>query len=529
MSNQLRINFENDTIEESMMENSLYNWCIANDKLFILEEWDYEKNGDITPKNISPGSDKVVWWKKPYDDPRTGKHFDFSWKSSISHRKDGRGCPYLSKPVKKIYVGFNDLCTTHPQLAEEWDKEANDKLNIKITEVTYGSTKDVFWKCKIHGSYKARIASRAADGNGCPYCSGKQVKQGYNDLKTLRPDIAKEWDYEKNNIGPESVTIGCTKKYWWKCSKGHSWDTTPNHRTSGANGCPYCANKKVLSGYNDLETLYPLIAGEWNYKRNGNITPRDVLPKSNKAAWWKCVLGHEYHAKIYSRTLYDTGCPKCNSEFETSFQEQCILFYMKQSFSDTKSRAQFDWLGNSEIDIYIPSLKLGIEYDGGFWHRNIEKDIKKDLLCKKNGIKLIRVRDSSCPDYESSSIIIKHKKKNADETFKEVLIIIFEIINNEYGMNNEPDINIDRDYAKIVSSFIFGEKENSLAKSRPDIAAKWDRVKNGNITPNMISLHSNKKFWFICPKCNNSYMMMVNKIIRRKRTDCPTCSGKVKK
>ena len=105
MDKQLQIHFDN---EEIINDNSLYNWCINNDTFYLLEEWDYVKNKNVTPKDISYGSDRKVWWKKSYDDPNTGKHFDFSWQASVSHRKEGRGCPYLSAPIKKIYVGFND-------------------------------------------------------------------------------------------------------------------------------------------------------------------------------------------------------------------------------------------------------------------------------------------------------------------------------------------------------------------------------------------------------------------------------------
>ena len=86
-------------------------------------------------------------------------------------------------------------------------------------------------------------------GRGCPFCAGQRVISGVNDLFTLRPDLAKEWDYEKNDtLKPSDVMVSSGKKVWWKCSKGHEWETTVNTR-SGGRGCPYCAHntpKKVL-------------------------------------------------------------------------------------------------------------------------------------------------------------------------------------------------------------------------------------------------------------------------------------------
>ena len=76
------------------------------------------------------------------------------------------------------------------------------------------------------------------------------------DLKTRFPEIAKEAD----GWNPYSYTYGSNIKLSWKCSKGHQWKTTPNKRTGGKTGCPYCSNQKVLQGFNDLKTKFPEIA-----------------------------------------------------------------------------------------------------------------------------------------------------------------------------------------------------------------------------------------------------------------------------
>ena len=109
----------------------------------LAAQWYYEKNGNLIPENVTAGSSKKVWWLFPYDDPNTGKHFDFEWESQINNRANGTGCPYFSG--KAIWRGFNDLRTTHPELAAEWDYEKNKLLP---DEVRAGSGKKVWWKCK---------------------------------------------------------------------------------------------------------------------------------------------------------------------------------------------------------------------------------------------------------------------------------------------------------------------------------------------------------------------------------------------
>ncbi len=100
------------------------------------------------------------------------------------------------------------------------------------------------------------------------------------------------------------------KKVWWKCSKGHEWQATVTHRSNGT-GCPICANRQVLIGYNDFQTLYPDLAKEWNYDKNGERMPTDITSCSQKKVWWRCKNGHEWEARVFNRTLHGSGCPIC--------------------------------------------------------------------------------------------------------------------------------------------------------------------------------------------------------------------------
>ncbi len=110
--------------------------------------------------------------------------------------------------------------------------------------VAAGSIKKVWWKCSKGHEWKAVIGSRSK-GAGCPMCAGQKAIEGVNDLATLNPKLAKEWDYEKNgNLFPSQFKPNSGKKVWWKCNKGHEWQTTISHRSLG-NGCPVCAGKKV--------------------------------------------------------------------------------------------------------------------------------------------------------------------------------------------------------------------------------------------------------------------------------------------
>ena len=121
-----------------------------------------------------------------------------------------------------------------------------------------------------------------------------------------------EWNWEKNNelgFDPNKLTCGSDKKPWWKCEKGHEWQATISSRNSGCK-CPYCAGLLVIKGENDLQTLNPSLAEEWNCEKNGDLTPANVSPYSHKKIWWKCQNGHEWQARIGNRNR-GNGCPEC--------------------------------------------------------------------------------------------------------------------------------------------------------------------------------------------------------------------------
>lgn len=146
------------------------------------------------------------------------------------------------------------------------------------------------------------------NGNGCAICAGKVIIKGINDLTATHNELLREWDYGHNIIKPDTISYGYDKKVWWKHTverEGtvftHSWEASPNSRTNRKSGCPYCENKKVLRGFNDLETLLPEIAERWDYERNVPLKPCDVTVGSGKKVFW---IDRDCPISICDRTKY---------------------------------------------------------------------------------------------------------------------------------------------------------------------------------------------------------------------------------
>lgn len=277
------------------MRESLYNYCKRMDRERLLAEWD---DSFFSPHAVSYGSNRHVRWRC-----KAGHH----WQARISDRISGAGCPYCSR--KSVLTGTTDLSTMNPSLAAEWDPIKNGTL--KADQVSSGSNTQVWWRCKSGHEWQAPVKRRNA-GNGCPYCAGKRVVPGTTDLAATFPELASEWAEENKPLTPEDVGQYSHKKVWWRCGNGHVWQAKVYSRVWHQSGCPYCTNRKVLTGFNDLRTKAPDIADQWHQELNRELTPETVLAGSNQKVWWVCGQGHVWDARISSRTgRKKHGCPIC--------------------------------------------------------------------------------------------------------------------------------------------------------------------------------------------------------------------------
>ena len=266
----------------------------------LLDEWDTERNLPLTPQTVTHGSHASVWWRC---------ECGHSWQASVYTRTGGARCPYCTG--RKVLPGFNDLASRYPALAKQWDERKNAPLTPSA--ISAGSQKPVWWRCDKGHSWRAMVRSRVS-GCGCPICAGKLVVAGENDLASQFPALAKEWDAEKNgSLTPSQVTAGTGRKVWWRCGAGHSWQAAVAVRTISNTGCPVCAGKQVLPGFNDLASQFPALAKEWDRAKNGALTPDAVSVCSNRKVWWRCKKGHSYISQVASRTVHDSGCPYCTN------------------------------------------------------------------------------------------------------------------------------------------------------------------------------------------------------------------------
>lgn len=424
-----------------------------------------------------------------------------------------------------------------PNLMEEWDWEKNSEENIFPESTALGSSiNKVWWICKQCGHAYQATPGHRSDKNrptGCPKCAAKKRAKDRKDklcekenITLTYPWLLEEWDYEKNEVSPEQITKGSHIGIWWKCDKGHSWKTAVGNRIAG-HGCPYCSGRFAIKGETDLLTVNPRLASEWNYEKNGGLEPGDVTANANRKVWWKCsVCGYEWEASIGNRNK-KRNCPKCSEYRHVSVPEKVFFYYLSQIYDDIQENAKPECLGNMELDIYIPSLRVAIEYDGKVWHRNKERDIKKDRMCYKNGIRLLRIRELGLEKYETTAILFETSSPTTDLLYLESTVNnVIEYINKLSGVECNIDINLARDYYEILSSLNRNLKENSFGISHPELLNEWDYEKNAPLDPFNISSGSSRKVWWKCSKGHSWRTSVANRTNKSNLNKCPFCQVK---
>jgi len=425
----------------------------------LAKEWNYEKNGDLRPEDVSCGSNKKVWWIQYDKSPITGKIMKLEWNTKIIHRYNGAGNPI--KSGHQALKNYNDLASVRPDLASEWSYERNGDLTPDM--VTCGSGKKVWWitykqspisNKMMKLEWETTVAHRVNGTGECPYLVNKKALKGFNDLQSLRPDLASEWNYERNgDLKPDMVVCGSAKKVWWiqydiSPATGKKmkleWQAEIRSRAVRGLGNPIKSGSKVLKDYNDLASLRPDLAAEWNYNKNGNLKPDMVTCGSNAKVWW-----------IRQVKNLDTG-------------KITTIEWQSKVTHRTK-------------DMIMPNTSLQcMESEKSLL--SVRPDLALEWNYKKNGN--LKPQNVSYGSSKNVWWIQYDKKPITGEIMK------FEwkdsIIHRVNGRNNP-----FKNSRKILKGY------NDLASVRPDLALEWNYERNGKLKPDEVSYGSGKQVWWI--------------------------------
>lgn len=217
----------------------------------------------------------------------------------------------------------------HPELLSEW----SSRNEITPNQLSFGSNKKVWWIGKCGHEWLACIQNRSR-GNGCPYCGSRALLKGFNDLATVRPDLAAEWSDRNLPLTPDQVMPNCNRKVYWRCEKGHEWKATVCARNKGY-GCGICTHQTLAVGVNDFATRFPKLAAEWSEKNT--IRPTDVKGGfTSLNIWWTCPDCHmDWKGNLENRVSCGSTCPICRGR-------KIIIGYNDLATTDPEVASEWD-------------------------------------------------------------------------------------------------------------------------------------------------------------------------------------------
>ena len=172
-------------------------------------------------------------------------------------------------------------------------------------------TKRRFFECDAGHRYestnkhRARLSSESA---ACPFCNNRLVLAGFNDIDTLRPDLAEQLVDQSLRT---SLMPGQRQIVEWCCSLGHQWSAGISRRAASnglGSGCPFCAGVRVWPGFNDLQTTEPHLAAQLFNQELASTLSRG----SGKKVEWQCVYGHRWMSTVANRVFLNNGCVVCS-------------------------------------------------------------------------------------------------------------------------------------------------------------------------------------------------------------------------
>ena len=325
----------------------------------VAERWHPTRNGTLTPADVSAGSGRKVWWFCPKTCPGGCAH---EWEARIDSQLKSAGCPHCLPRSHRVCVHLS-IVSTHPAVAAQWHPTKNGSI-IPDT-VLAGSTKKYWWRCPntcpegCPHEWEAFVSNRCHGKYGCPYCSEFKTKVCiHTSICGTHPEEAAQWHPTKNGeLRPENFSYGSEKVVWWLCPKKtckegcpHEWATEISKRLMrGVDaGCPFCAsNHKSICIHNSIVTTHPELMKEWDWEKNTDINPSQIIAGSNAKIWWKCPNScsfgceHRWQARVNDRSRSTTGCPFCCSNRQKFCIHQTIAYThpdLAKEWHQTKNR-----------------------------------------------------------------------------------------------------------------------------------------------------------------------------------------------
>jgi hypothetical protein len=349
----------------------------------------------------------------------------------------------------------------------------------------------------------------------------KRAIPGVYSLAVNSPEVVAEWDSTRNlPLTPDTVTPSTHQEVWWQCSQGHQWEDSVNHRSSGR-GCPYCSKRRVLSGENDLATVYPALSAEWLGEKNAPLTPETISPFSSRHVWWQCSQGHEWQANVASRSA-GNGCPYCSGRRAVPGKTDLATLYPELA-------AQWH---PSKNEVPVPDhvrpgthAKVWWQCSQGHEWQAVVKSRVAGNGCPMCGGWMATPGETDLASQRPELLMEWHPTKNGDIDPTRVSTFSNKPVWWQCRLGHEWKVPPSQrsigqgcptcSGRRVLAGF------NDLTTKNFELAAQWDLAKNGDLLPEQVAQFSNRRVWWLC-SLGHSWRTSVAH--RSSGKGCPYCA-----
>ena len=401
------------------------------------------------------------------------------------------------------------------QLAKEWNNEKN-KDSFKISICKPNTT--AWWKCNKGHEWTTRIRSRIYKKSKCPFCAGKMAIPGENDVKTLYPQLAKEFHPTKNgDLKLENLMVSSGRKVWWQCKYGHEWQSIVNTRTKRSYGCPICSGKKIVPGVNDFLSVYPELSTEIHPLLNKEVDISLLAPKSKKKLHWRCSQGHTYEMEIYKKTGRGYGCPYCSGRRAIPGENdlKTVFPYIEQYWNKPK---------NGNIDEYTAHSSKCVWWicnEGHEWQNKISNQLNFNECPFCNGTRLVPGINDVATKYPCLVAEWDVNKNGvlASEIKASSHLKVFWKCKNGHSWKAYIGNRLKGEGCPFCRGKYAIVGVNDLVTLNPWVLKEWDYGLNHK-NPEEFLPKSNRKVWWRC-ETGHSWNAKISE--RTRGTGCPIC------
>ena len=486
--------------------------CLAAVNPDLAKEWHPTKNGNLTPKNVTSHSGKKVWWL-------CTKNSSHEWQTAVSSRSDGTGCPFCHPNISQLEL--RTYCELKHLFLSTTSKKKlfGYEYDIYISEIKAGVEVDgVYWHRNKHMKDKKKADAIRDQGivlirvreTGLERISDTDIFYSPKDdplaiIKKIVRSLNEQCILELNKRK-------ALEKYL--------------QRQSFSNDSEY---KKLwgilplpLPGLSLVEQNSDL-AKEWHHTKNGGLTPENVTPYSGKKVWWLCLKNssHEWQTTVADRSN-GNGCPFCSGK---AVDKGNCLAAVNPDLAKEWHLTKNGRLTPEDVTLHCGKNVWWYCSHRHTWQATVNH------RSRGHGCPFCSGRTASnenCLAVQNPDLAKEwHPTKNDNLMPNNVTVysnkkVWWLCIKNSSHEWQTKVADRSKGHGCPFCSGKAVDKGNCLAVQNPDLAKEWHPTKNGNLTPEDVTLHCGKNVWWYC-RHGHIWQATVNH--RSRGTGCPKCRG----